>query len=413
MKKILLAACSILAIFSAQAQGLCDEGRYVTDNYFDSIVKTTNILFGSNTAVGSNSQQDLFLDFFEPFGDTLTERPLILFTFGGSFTSGQRSDVHFLCEYYAHLGYATAAVDYRVGFFAPDVKTTTLAVVRGMHDMKASVRFFYKDAATTNTYGIDTNRIIVGGISAGAITAIHTAYLDKDSEIPTYLSSDTALMNNIGGIAGKSGNPGYSSKVAGVISYSGTIGDTSWIEAGSAPILLIHDTGDATVPFGTDTIIVFGVVNTGLEADGSNSMAVRCNNVGVLADTLWFNRAGHVAYFNGIDTDTVLTRTTAFSAPLACNEIQTGIFDAPDFAGSFNVYPNPSNGLVTVEINGNTQPVTVGVYNMVGQLVSETSLAANQAQQIDLSAAQGGIYLVRVSDVSTGALVATHKLIVQ
>lgn len=409
MKKILLAAFSFLAIFSAQAQGLCDDGRYVTEDFFDSITVTSNVLFGANTAVGSGSQQDLFLDFFEPAGDTLAQRPLIIFTFGGSFVGGQRSDVHFLCEHYAHLGYATAAIDYRTGLFLPDERTTTLAVVRGMHDMKAAVRFFYKDAATTNTYGIDTNRIIVGGISAGAITAIHTAYLDKDSEIPAYLYPDTAAF---GGIDGNSGNPGYSSKVHGVISYSGTIGDTSWIEAGSAPIILFHDTLDATVPFGTDTINALGF-NTGLEADGSRSMAVRCRNVGVTVDTLWFNRTGHVSYFNGTDTDTVLARTTSFSAPIACEELQTGIFDAPDFAGSFNVYPNPSNGLVTVEINGNTQPVTVGVYNMVGQLVSETSLDANQAQQLDLSAAQGGIYLVRVTDATTGSLLATHKLIVQ
>ncbi len=409
MKKILLAACSILAVFSAQAQGLCDDGRYVTEDYFTDIDTTTNILFGSNTAVGSSSQQDLFLDFFEPVGDTLAQRPLIIFTFGGSFVGGQRTDVHFLCDYYARLGYATAAIDYRTGLFLPDERTTTLAVVRGMHDMKAAVRFFYKDAATTNTYGIDTNRIIVGGISAGAITAIHTAYLDKSSEIPPYLYPDTAAF---GGIDGNSGNPGYSSVVHGVISYSGTIGDTSWIEAGSAPILLVHDTLDATVPFGTDTINALGF-NTGLEADGSRSMTVRFKNVGVAVDTLWFNRSGHVSYFNGNDTDTVLARTASFSAPIACNEIQTGIYDAPSFNGAFNVYPNPSNGLVTIEITGNTQPVTVGVYNMVGQLIIETSLDANQAQQVDLSGAQGGIYLVRVIEVNTGNLVATCKLIVQ
>lgn len=410
MKKILLAAFSILAIFSVKAQGLCDEGRYVTDDFFDSVTVTRNISFGSNIGVGSSSQQELFLDLFEPFGDTLAQRPLIIFTFGGSFVGGQRSDVHFLCQYYASRGYVTAAIDYRVGIFFPiNERSTTLAVVRGMHDMKAAVRFFYKDAATTNSYGIDTSRIIVGGISAGAITAIHTAYLDKDSEIPAYLYPDTAA---IGGINGKSGNLGYSSKVAGVISYSGTIGDSSWIEAGSAPIILFHDTADGTVPFGTDTINALGV-NTGLVADGSRSIKVRCDNVGVHNEYLWFNDVGHVAYFNGTDTDTVLKRTSSFSAPIACNEIQTGIFDAPDFTGSFNLYPNPSNGLFTIEISGNTQPVTVGVYNMVGQLVSEVALGSNQQQLVDLSTSQSGIYLVRVSDANTGALVTTHKLIVQ
>jgi hypothetical protein len=410
MKKILLAAFSVLAIFSVKAQGLCDEGRYVTEDYFDSVVVTSNIQFGSNIEVGGGGQQQsLFLDLFEPFGDTLAKRPIILFTFGGSFVGGQRSDVHFLCDYFARRGYVTAAVDYRVGVFFPiNEQSTTLAVVRGMHDMKAAIRFFYKDAATTNTYGIDTARIIVGGISAGAISAIHAAYLDKASEIPGYLSGDTAA---IGGVEGLSGNAGYPSKVHGVISYSGTIGDTTWIEAGSAPIVFFHDTLDATVPFGTDTINALGF-NTGLEADGSRSMQLRCDNVGVPNDFLWFNRIGHVSYFNGTDTDTVLKRSSSNAAIVACQNL-TSIYEAPSFTGSFNLYPNPSNGSFTIEISGNTQPVTVGVYNMVGQLVSEIALGTNQQQLVDLSTSQSGIYLVRVSDANTGALMATHKLIVQ
>lgn len=409
MKKILLAVFSVLAVTGLRAQGLCDDGRYVTENYFDSITVTTGILYGSNVQAGGSAQQELRLDFFEPTGDTLAQRPLMIFAFGGSFVGGQRTDVHFLCRYFAHRGYVTAAIDYRTGFFLPDERTTTLAVVRAMHDMKAAIRFFYKDAATSNTYGIDTARIIVGGISAGAITALHTAYLDKSSEIPAYLSADTAA---VGGLEGLSGNPGYSSVVHGVISYSGTIGDTTWIEPGSAPVILFHDTLDATVPFGTDTINALGF-NTGLEADGSRSIAVRCANVGVDFDTLWFYRSGHVAYFNATDTDTVLGRSSTFSAPIACNEIQTGIYEAPDFAGSLNVYPNPSNGLFTVAVMGHEHPVSVDVYNMVGQLVSTVQLNANQQQQLDLSHAQGGIYLVRVSDATTGKLLANSKLIIQ
>ncbi len=411
MKNILLTAFSLLAVFGLKAQGLCDEGRYVTEDYFDSIVETSNVLFGSNVAVGSATQQELRLDFFEPANDTLANRPLIIFAFGGSFVSGDRTQVHFLCEYFARRGYVTAAIDYRTGIFFPiNEKSTTLAVVRAMHDMKASVRFFYKDAATTNTFGIDTNRIIVGGISAGAITAIHTAYLDKQSEIPAYLNSDTAA---IGSVDGKSGNLGYSSTVHGVLSYSGTIGDSSWIEAGSPPIVLFHDTLDNTVPFGTDTINALGV-NTGLVADGSASMAVRCANVGVDFDYLWFERSGHVSYFNNAqDNDTVLNRSSENASIVACQSLTSGIFDAPGFSGTLSVYPNPNNGIATIAITGHATPVTVAVYNLIGQLVSTTQLGINAQQQLDLGAVQSGVYLVRVSDSATGTLLTNHKLIVQ
>ena len=60
------------------------------------------------------------------------------------------------------------------------------AVWRGVHDSKAAVRFF-KSAEEGNPYGIDPNRIYRGGVSAGAFIALHHAYVDVDSEIPTQI----------------------------------------------------------------------------------------------------------------------------------------------------------------------------------------------------------------------------------
>ena len=54
--------------------------------------------------------------------------------------------------------------------------------------MKASVRFFTKDAATTNTYKINPNKIFIGGYSAGAITALHYGYVNNESELTTSLT---------------------------------------------------------------------------------------------------------------------------------------------------------------------------------------------------------------------------------
>jgi hypothetical protein len=68
-------------------------------------------------------------------------------------------------------------------------------------------------------------------------------------------------------------------------------------------------------------------------------------------------------------------------------------------ANTFSIYPNPSNGLVNVNINGN---VAVEVYNAVGKLVLSTT-----AKSFELPS---GFYSVRVI-TENGA--ASKSLIVE
>jgi acetyl esterase/lipase len=158
MKKILY-ALSFLFITAqiSVAQYDCSSNRFKDLDFFSSWDETTAVLFGSGPAVGSGQTQELKMDIYEPQGDTMSKRPLILIAFGGSFISGAREDVADLCKLFSKLGYVAATIDYRVGFFVPDQVTTTQAVMRGMHDMRAAVRFFYKDAQTSNTFKVDTN----------------------------------------------------------------------------------------------------------------------------------------------------------------------------------------------------------------------------------------------------------------
>ena len=112
---------------------------------------------------------------------------------GGFFLDGSNDglDVVSLSEDLAQMGYVVASMSYRLG-----VNITNLleiqdefikAVWRGVHDSKAAVRFFRKSAEEGNPYGIDPNRIYLGGVSAGAFIALHHAYVDEDIEIPTQI----------------------------------------------------------------------------------------------------------------------------------------------------------------------------------------------------------------------------------
>ena len=281
MKRI-FTLCVICILTAAQvyAQPDCSGGRYSTFDLFSNVDVTSAVTFGNNTAL-SGSAVDLKMDIYEPAGDSQTDRPVILMAFGGSFIGGSRGDVAFMCNILAKMGYVAVAPDYRVGFFLPNEITTTLAVLRGAHDMNACVRYLKKTAAEDgNPYGIDCERIIVGGISAGAIAAIHSAYLDKLSEVPAYMVNDTA---GLGGVEGNSGTPDYSSDAVGVISFSGAIGDTSWIEAGGAAIVSIHEENDNVVPYLTQEVSVSGFP-TGLIASGSAHVHLRADNQGVSND---------------------------------------------------------------------------------------------------------------------------------
>jgi acetyl esterase/lipase len=218
---------------------------------FPNVTVTPGVNYGSAVDFAGVTRP-LLMDIYQPTGDVAVERPVIIFAHQGGFVSGSRTDAYMVkvCTQFAKLGYVTASIDYRLGFVftglrAPaDTPQVAKAAIRGMQDMRAAVRFFRRDAATTNTYRISPSRIVVGGSSAGAFAALEVGYLDKDSEVPAYVG-----LADLGGIEGASGNPGYSSAVLAVLNLSGATEQPSLIEPGNAPLYSLHGTADATVPY--------------------------------------------------------------------------------------------------------------------------------------------------------------------
>ena len=381
-----LLACQVAA------QSECSAGRYTDPAHFDSVTVTLAVPFGSNTPVSGGGTETLEMDIYEPYGDTLSGRPAVIVAFGGSFIAGTRADVAELCVRFAKLGYVAVAPDYRVGFFFPNVNTTQLAVVRCMHDLRAAIRCLRKTADLDgNPYRIDTDRIIVGGVSAGGIGAIHATYLDQSSEIPTTLYDDTLT---IGAVEGNSGWPAYSSEVIGCWSMSGAIGDTSWIQPGDQPLCSIHETGDPTVPYGTQMVSVIGIP-TGLTASGSSDIHRRMDHVGVPNCFLSYTADQHVGYLN-YDTDNAIAFVTDFLANVVCgNDANCGtIYAGLDEVGEdprLQVSPNPTDGLVTIRPD---ERCTVTVLDIAGR-VMKVIPAAMGAVVVDMSSLPAGLYEVR------------------
>ena len=318
MKKLLLLSLTLLIsnfIFSQ-----CN-GRYQTE-IFSSVTKTTV----NYSDVYTNSFHEM--DIYTPNGDTEINRPLILYMHGGSFTAGDKtsSDCIDFCESMAKRGYVTASLNYRLAniiSFLTSNATQYQTVLKAVSDAKAAIRYFRKDFDNGDTYGIDPNTIFVGGYSAGAVIAIHLAYIDAISDLPTTPINVQTIVTNVGGsygLEGDAGNYGYSSDVSGVISFAGGINDVSWIDANDEPLVSVQGTTDLTVNYNCGP----GMNNAAiLTLCGSVEMHPQADLVGVLNDKLIFTGEGHgwAGYGNSNTKFTqALDFTTDFLFPLLpCN----------------------------------------------------------------------------------------------
>jgi dienelactone hydrolase len=254
-------------------------GTRYKDIVFPSVTVTSNIQFGSNLNIdGSNAP--LLLDLYQPTNDTLKLRPLVICIHGGSLISGSRGDMGTFCTDFAKRGYVAATIEYRLGIESPkSVRTILEALLRGVQDTKAAVRFFRSKAAQ---YGIDTSQIYLEGSSAGSMVAVHYAYWNQD-EIPPDIN-----QAKWGDIEGASGNPGFSTAIKGIINYCGSILDPTWIDAGEVPVANFHGLLDTIVPPDSGVSDDFGI-----KMYGGVAISRTATQLGIYNQGAFFPLMGH------------------------------------------------------------------------------------------------------------------------
>ena len=288
-------------------------GRYYQP-IFANVQVTRDIPYGAAPTYTGTTQQ-LLLDVYQPVGDTVKRRPLLIFAHQGGFFVGSKTDDYMvsLCTRMAKLGYVAVSIEYRLGFpltvTAADTVGLAQAAIRAMQDMRAAVRFFRQDAATAKAYRVHGGYIVVGGSSAGAFAALETGYLDKPSEVPAYV--DLAAL---GGIEGAGGNAGFSSAVAAVINLSGATQSPDIIEAGNAPLCSVHGTADQTVPYFQGKI---GSVIPPKYVYGSGRLNPRATAVGIRNTLRPLKGAGHIPFENNVQyADTAFWTIRDFLRPI-------------------------------------------------------------------------------------------------
>lgn len=305
-------AAFFLACSNAWAQQTgCNANRFF-NKVFDNVTVTTNIQYGQNTTLGGNTM-DLLMDIYEPTGDQLEKRPVIVFAHGGGFISGTKEEVAYICEDFAQRGFVTASISYRlldVPLTDPSIMTNE--VVMAIGDMKAAIRYFREDAATENTYMVDPDFIFAGGISAGAIISSNLGYLDSLDSIDGAL---LGIINGHGGLEGNSStNTQYSSAVQGVLNYAGSIASNAFIDADDPPLYSFHNE--------FDDVVFCGVGSTGF---GSCSMHAAADAVGIKNKFFFYSEsAGHVLW----PYTYVSFESAQFLGEILCDEKPVTIWEA-------------------------------------------------------------------------------------
>ncbi len=353
-----------------------------------------NMIFPSYSidSVTYSTPYGLKMDIYQPVGDTLSARPLILLAHGGSFVGGDRhldTTVLYLCQKFAKRGYVTASIDYRLtNIFGLSTATgATDEVTKAISDGKAAIRYFVKDRATTNTYKIDTNNIFIGGNSAGAVLFMHIGYLDSIGECSA--SIQTAMTAN-GGFEGNSGNAGYTTKSKAIINLAGALNATSMAGPGDKPSVNCQGDLDAVVPYNCGNPIS-GLVPVNLCGLGALEPVYTANGIHHMSHV--FVGDNHVPW----DADTAKFNTVdslvkIFLYNLVCVN-NTGI-DEQAVINYVKLYPNPASTYINVEASQTISTVTI--CDATGRIVREVANVDHENYELNTAYLASGVYFVRV-----------------
>ncbi len=242
----------------------------------------------------------LILDLYKPVGDDNTQRPLLVLVHGGAWIGGCKDGFALIATEMAQRGYVVASVNYRLGWhksgtaipnpysdgqagatlYPADSAEIIRALYRGQQDVKGAIRWLKARASVDSTC---SERVLVGGESAGGFLALAVGFLDRDAEKPTSCfalpdapipaanvtnsytlncvlqiinPSGAALKRpDLGPVDGTLNLNGHDANVRGVLNLFGGVpleaGANNWLQGPDTPaVYLYHQTCDGIVPFG-------------------------------------------------------------------------------------------------------------------------------------------------------------------
>jgi acetyl esterase/lipase len=184
---------------------------------------------------------ELLADIYQPSGDPAKCRVGVVWVHGGGFTQAARNGPAEQAwgTALAARGYVLVSVDYRLGSGEPfglDQATDPVRIAIVNNAIADAITAITWLRAASPQWGVDPNRIVIGGTSAGAMTALGAAMTSPAADRP-----------------------------CAVVSVSGDL-DPAWVGSNPVPALLIHGDSDMLVPYQSSVDAVQRLTDAGGQA---------------------------------------------------------------------------------------------------------------------------------------------------
>ncbi|HEY2582196.1 MAG TPA: alpha/beta hydrolase [Mucilaginibacter sp.] len=251
-KHFILPIVIVFITYPAKAQNI-KPYRY-KDSIFSTVTVDKDLSYNLNDS--SVSKKSRLFDIYMPAGDTTTKRPLIIWMHGGGFKFGSKEakGIQLWCKSFARRGYVCAAINYTLSKKDPLFHFGELqkSCYYAVQDAKMAVAYF---KLHHSKYGIDPDKIILAGNSAGSLMALQAAYSTDDELAKMAGITDTATMQQ--GVL----------KVAAVINFWGAIFDLNWLKNARVPIVSVLGSEDGVIPPTHKSAPLYGGLDIHKQAD--------------------------------------------------------------------------------------------------------------------------------------------------
>ena len=386
---------SVMLVFSNVAYAQMGE-RYLQP-VFDEVTTTSAIPFSSAVREGATTPTTLYLDFYEPAGDTLSARPLVITVFGGAFVAGSRDFVDMVayCTRLAQHGYAAASIDYRLlSFFQISSSALIRDAYMAAQDVSSAIRYF---KAHSEEYRVDTDRIYLLGNSAGSIAILAEIFMDEDERpAETFTDPDLGPIHS----SGFTEYAGLSPQVAGAVAQWGGVMDLDIIDTEEyVPLCMIHGTDDTTVPYDSGYCFASLGLSFMPYMYGSSAVAARLESLGIEDFEFHpFEGEEHAFYMPSLSYQ---LDEEKFGA---CFDIVRDFLwlhlgfptHVPEaLSRDVIVYPNPATATLVLEDGSFGLPYRLTVYDVFGreQWAEEVH---DWRHSVDVSRWPSGVYVIRL-----------------
>lgn len=194
-----------------------------------------NMRYADQLSSTVDTSSDRTLDVYIPKMETKKKLPIFLFVHGGGFKGGDKAQNIAICNKFAERGYAVVSINYRLwlkgnkipGADAMANMAKGLPIKPFHEDFKKAIDTAVEDTKLVlqwiknnkKSHNFDTKSLVIAGGSAGAITALYTAYASDQKIIPI-----KAVVNLWGGME-----------------------NSQVIKAGAPPLLTFHGSKDNVI----------------------------------------------------------------------------------------------------------------------------------------------------------------------